>query len=198
MTEFSESTLVKIGGSLLEWPEFPVRLSQFLDGIPSPILIVGGGKTTDVVRRWDELYQLGEEASHCLAISSLDLTARLLFQLLPNSQLCDSSISCLNLLNYKKIPIILPGQWIATLEPDSTTVLPHHWQTTSDSIALWLSAELRISRLILLKSVDLPEIWDWNEIAELELIDAEFPRLLKRLNFNPSISWENLRSYDQS
>ena len=194
MTAFSESTLVKIGGSLLEWPELPARLSRFLDGIHSPILIAGGGKSTDLVRRWDDLYQLGEETSHHLAMSSLDLTPRLLSQILPQSQLCDSSSSYICLFNHKTIPIALPGQWIETLEPKSTSSLPHHWETTSDSIALWLSAELKIPQLILLKSVDLPANRDWQEISEQGMIDAEFPRLLKRLNFRPNISWKNLRS----
>ncbi len=185
---------MKVGGSLLKWNQLPRRLTRFLETIESPILLTGGGTATDVVRHWDDVHQLGEEASHALAIASVDLTARLLAQLLPQSQICTTPQSCVTLLEKKRLPILMPGDLLEELEPQSISKLPHHWETTSDSIALWLSSELGISNLILLKSVDVPEEMSWEQLSEHGIVDAEFPRLWNRLEFKPSIHCCNLRS----
>ena len=52
----------KIGGSLLLLHDLAARLLKLLSRSPHcrSLLIVGGGATTDVVRRWDTIHQLGD------------------------------------------------------------------------------------------------------------------------------------------
>ena len=76
--------VLKIGGSLLDLPDLPRRLSEWLrqSRIARPLVIVGGGAAADAVRSWDRTYQLGEERAHQLAVESMGLTRLLLQELL--------------------------------------------------------------------------------------------------------------------
>ncbi len=78
-------TLYKIGGSLLDLPDLAQRMQQLLSLRTKtvPLILVGGGPTADVVRRWDRIHQLGEQRAHWLAIHSLSLNEALLAELLP-------------------------------------------------------------------------------------------------------------------
>ena len=54
---------------------------------PSSIVIVGGGAAADVVREWERVHGLGDEAAHQLALQAMTFTARLACRLLPGSRL---------------------------------------------------------------------------------------------------------------
>ena len=79
--------VVKLGGSLLDWPEWPARLLAFLATRPGrrAVLVVGGGRFADALRELDRLHALGEERSHVLALHALDLTAEVAAALLPGA-----------------------------------------------------------------------------------------------------------------
>lgn len=223
-----EFVLYKVGGSLLNWAEFPGCLRAVLQrqvdeqSAERPVLLVGGGTAADVVRSWDRCFQLGEEAAHQLALTSMELTARLVSELLPETELWlppgewimqpqsstssakgEETLQSRPLLqppqlpgDFGRTPVLLAHAWIAALEPQAAVPLPHHWGCTSDSIALWLAWQLGISRLILVKSVSMPasqQLADW---ADAGLIDTEFPRLhaaISRLGLPPAVEWINLR-----
>ncbi|MBL4885919.1 MAG: hypothetical protein JKY95_15480 [Planctomycetaceae bacterium] len=189
--------LCKVGGSLLGWAGFPSRLQQFLDQLDAPaLLLMGGGGCADVVRQWDQVYNLGEEKSHQLAIESLSLTARLLVGLLPDAVLVCNQKQLDSAMSQKQVCVLDPKSWIDWFEPGSEIELPHHWDITSDSIALWLAAELGIDRLTLVKSVDLPPETDWKSASMSGLVDAGFPAMLQQLTdqgCSISCRWVNLR-----
>jgi aspartokinase-like uncharacterized kinase len=76
--------VIKVGGSLLDWPGLPARLAEVLAGqTRRVVLIVGGGRAVDWVRDLDRWHGLGEERAHALALRALDLTAHLLAALVP-------------------------------------------------------------------------------------------------------------------
>ena len=53
--------VIKLGGSLLGWPEWPARLHSWLTAqTPAAnVLVVGGGALADVVREWDRVRLVG-------------------------------------------------------------------------------------------------------------------------------------------
>src|SRR5271165_5143987 len=85
--------VIKVGGSLLDWPELPGRLAAFLarcrDEDPAGggtfLLMAGGGPAADLIRTMDRIHGLGDARAHWLAIRAMDLTAQLLSALLPGA-----------------------------------------------------------------------------------------------------------------
>ena len=77
-------TVVKVGGSLFDWPEFPRRLTAFLQMIEADpsrdriILIAGGGSAAELIRELDDLHGLGDETAHRLALQAMELSAHIL------------------------------------------------------------------------------------------------------------------------
>jgi hypothetical protein len=53
--------------------------------------------------------------------------------------------------------------------------LPHSWAVTSDSIAARAAVVFNASRLILLKSIDVPPGTSWLEAAANGWVDTHFP-----------------------
>ena len=170
--------VLKLGGSLLDWPDWPGRLTSFLAGLPDfqPVLIVGGGRFADVLRDLDRLHNLGETQSHALALRVLDTTAHLAATLLPGSIVVDNLAQIASIHDQGKLPILAPRRFLDRDDHESPDPLPHAWTTTTDSIAARLARHLRAA-LILLKSVPRPPgVTDWPTLARLGLVDPEFPR----------------------
>ena len=80
----SSLTVIKVGGSLFDWPELPRRMTDFLDARKAVdrdermVLIAGGGPAADVVRALDRIHGLGDQTAHRLALHAMDLTAIIL------------------------------------------------------------------------------------------------------------------------
>ncbi|MBN9120193.1 MAG: hypothetical protein J0I06_13690, partial [Planctomycetes bacterium] len=72
--------VVKVGGSLFDHPKLGPGLRRYVESFaPAEVLLVaGGGPAADAVREWDRVHELGEEASHWLALQALDVTRALL------------------------------------------------------------------------------------------------------------------------
>ena len=166
--------VVKIGGSLFDWPSLRPALRKWIATFKSEslLLIAGGGHSADAVRMYDQIHQLGEEASHWLALHSMAVTAEILKRFvfdLPRVTVLDALAFCEN-------------------EHD----LPHSWNVTSDSIAAKVAEVRHAKRLILLKSVDMPPEKTWNELAEMDIVDHYFPTIAS--HFTGQIELVNLRS----
>ena len=69
------TSVVKVGGSLFDWTEFPCRMSAFLRTLAADrtaeriILIAGGGPAADVIREIDRIHELGDQTAHRLAFT---------------------------------------------------------------------------------------------------------------------------------
>ena len=59
-----------------------------------------------------------------------------------------------------------------------TTALPHTWAVTTDSIAARAAVVSRASRLILLKSIDIPDGTPWPVAAANRWVDGHFPAVV--------------------
>lgn len=182
----SRITVLKVGGSLLDMPDLRDRLAECIAKIHSDrtILFPGGGSTANVVRDLDRTHQLGEEASHWLAIWSLSLNAQFL-SLLLDAPVVEDVIASLPL------GIVDPLPW-AMLDENDPDHCPHHWDVTSDSLALRFAQSVRAHRLFLLKSVSLPDDMTWKDAAAQGFVDPFFPTLASRTP-HLDIRWINLR-----
>ena len=125
--------VVKIGGSLLDSVE---AVLQELKTTPVPVLLIpGGGIFANKIRT----KKLNDEDAHWATIQAMNQYGKFL------------STYGLKTTEYLTLPknglqILLPERIVREHDP-----LPHSWDVTSDSIALWVAQQLN-SRLFLIKS----------------------------------------------
>jgi aspartokinase-like uncharacterized kinase len=176
-------TVVKVGGSLLDWPELPRRLAEDLARRQGPfVLIAGGGPAVDFVRTLDRIHGLGEERSHWLALRALDFTAYVLAGMVPDARV----IVGLAEANSAGRTVVLAPRCL--LETDE--MVPHSWHATSDSIAAVVAARLGARELVLLKSAPVPPGLNCGDAARLGRVDPLFPELAHGLS---RVVYRNLR-----
>jgi 5-(aminomethyl)-3-furanmethanol phosphate kinase len=163
--------VVKVGGSLFDWPELSSRLQNFLAGLKGSnvLLIPGGGPTADVIRQFDQCHHLGEETSHWLALHALVLNARFLQKILPSTQIVEGLNAARSCWRRGTMPI-LDMYRFARGDESRPDHLPHSWQVTSDSLAARVAVVAQATKLILLKSTDAPSD-DWAVAARLGYVD---------------------------
>ena len=189
-------TVFKLGGSLLDLPDLAVRLQNAFSklGNDRPLVISGGGDAADIVRRWHRTFGLDEERSHWLALDAIRLNQQLLLELIPKLELVPTRQAAQVALSHDRIPLLDLAEFLRTEEAlvEPTERLPHCWDVTSDSLAAWVAARWPADRLILLKSVDLPDAQtdDSKQLASAGLVDSFFPQLTNSI---PTIEWINLR-----
>lgn len=170
--------VVKVGGSLLDWPELPVRLSSYLGTrhAEQVVLVVGGGRFADVLRDLDARQTLGEERSHRLALRVLDVTAHALAALLPGSEVIEELADLPASWSLGRWPILAPRRFL-DLDERSPDPLPHAWTTTTDAISARLAVRLDARELVRSRAcrcprgaiVSRPHGSDWSTRSFLEL-----------------------------
>lgn len=184
--------IIKVGGSLLDWPALPRRLAEDLDqrgGVAArPILVCGGGAAADAVRAWDRVHSLGEAVAHRLAVRSLDLTAHLLATIAPDLVVIERVEEAVAVWKTGRVPVLRPRTFLEELECAGPR--PQCWDITSDTIAAWVADRFAAPDLVLLKSAPLPRGADLETAARLGRVDPAFPSAARRL---PRVLYHNLR-----
>jgi 5-(aminomethyl)-3-furanmethanol phosphate kinase len=180
--------VVKVGGSLFDLPDLGPRLRAWLKWLHGAevLLVPGGGPTADVVRAFDRGHALGEEAAHWLALRALTLNAHFLQAVLPEAAI---------------VPQPHGGGLLAILDPylfvcadeGKAGCLPHCWEVTSDAVAARAAVVVRARRLVLLKSVTIPEGMAWDEAGRCGLVDSWFARVLEQAPVPLTVSAVNIR-----
>lgn len=192
--------VVKVGGSLLDWSGLREAIGSFLDEMGreySHVLIVtGGGELAEAIRHADQTHQLGEAASHQLAIEAMQLSASLLASILaPRAALVRTREELLSWQTSERatgasIKILQPLEFLTNVEPHLPgNKLFASWDVTSDTIAARVAEVLQADELVLLKSIDGPS-GSALELAQAGIVDSCFPQ------YAAGIRWRivNLRS----
>jgi hypothetical protein len=188
--------VLKVGGSLLDWPELPARLPGWLEARRSShpderfVLIAGGGPAADLVRVLDGVHDLGDATAHELAIQALSFTARILVALLLGATLVDRLETLGSVWSDGGLPVLIPGAVLAEIEQPGQECLPPSWDVTSDSIAARIAVHLDADRLILLKSASLPAGTRRAEASLRGWVDPMFPHVARGLR---CVEYLNLR-----
>lgn len=182
-------TVVKVGGSLFDLPDLGSRLRRWLErlDVAALLLVPGGGASVDVVRIWDRQHELGEELAHWLALRAVSVNARLLADLLPGAEIVEDVTASPAGMT------ILDAYSFARADEGRPGFLPHSWDVTSDALAARAAVVAGAQRLVLLKSVDIPEGMDWHQAGECGLVDRYFWRVLRGVAFR--VQAVNLRTW---
>jgi aspartokinase-like uncharacterized kinase len=186
-------TIVKVGGSLFDMPNLRDKLRAWLAQFgDNPVLLVpGGGSAADAIRFLDQTHQLGEEASHWLAIQAMSLNAHFLHALLPDTRLV-SALS--DLASTARGWFVLDALPFFRADEARSDHLPHGWNVTSDSLAVCVATILQAGELILLKSVD----WsgnDWVDASCNGIVDPYFPEAMRQTHPSLRVRIVNARTW---
>jgi aspartokinase-like uncharacterized kinase len=126
--------VVKLGGSL--YSRVPGLVPALSTSVRPLLIVPGGGPFANTVRQAG----LDDESAHWEAIAAMERYGRYVASHeLPVTEQLEVP---------DRTEIFLPGHILRERDP-----LPHSWDVTSDTIAAWVAAELRLD-LLLLKSVD--------------------------------------------
>ena len=169
--------VVKVGGSLYDHPRLREGLNEWLSARRSPVLLVpGGGAFADAVRALDRCHQLGDGPSHWIALQATSAAAGFLRAIVPEA-----------------VPVKHPGAsfHLGVLDPAEfcqfdrgyTGSLPESWDVGTDCVAARAATVFRADRLILLKSIAIPEM-PWAAAAEQGFVDRYFPTAIGRPRFD--------------
>jgi len=124
----------KIGGKILENSKnLECTISQlkklYEDNTLQKIIIIpGGGSYANFIRSLDKKLVLGDDLAHWMAIFSMDYNGK-----------------DLKLL----FPIFLPYNYLKKKDE-----LPHSWDVTSDSIAIYIANKLNLNECYLIKDIE--------------------------------------------
>ncbi len=148
-----KEAVFKIGGKILENSNnikstFSQLAQLFEKEILQKIMVIpGGGSLANFVRNLDDALQIGDDLAHWSAIYSMNYNGIMLNRRYPNLE----SIEKLKTFQDAKqmFCIFLPYSF---LREDDT--LPHNWEVTSDSIALYVANKLKLSQCFLIKNID--------------------------------------------
>ncbi|MFK7794218.1 MAG: uridylate kinase [Gammaproteobacteria bacterium] len=162
--------IVKIGGSLYA----SSYLKQWCDRLASthqqPIVIVpGGGPFADQVREVDHKWELSDTLAHEMAVMGMQQYGCLLTHI-------NQELKVIETIN--SISDIGAMVWLPYNDVVAECDYPKNWQTTSDSLALWLACKISANHLCLIKSAEIDDK-STDELINSNLVDDYFPIAIK-------------------
>jgi len=166
--------IVKLGGSLYNTKELKSWLTTLAKAAKQQAIIIvpGGGPFADQVRSAQQLHQFDDQHAHHMALLAMAQFALLISALEPQCQLYYYDKT--NKPSTPSLSVWLPEKSILAYSEIS-----QDWSVTSDSLALWLSQQLKAERLTLVKrSPQKSQL-----IAELikqQILDAGFEQFYRQ------------------
>jgi aspartokinase-like uncharacterized kinase len=158
--------LVKIGGSLYA----SAYLKQWCDQLASVhqqkiVIVPGGGPFADQVRDADKQWKLSAAVAHSMAVMGMQQFGLLISSINENIYLLET----VNAITNKN-----PAVWLPYQDVLNDCNYPKNWQTTSDSLALWLANKLSAHHICFIKSAEINN-QTTEQIISSDLVDDYFP-----------------------
>jgi aspartokinase-like uncharacterized kinase len=166
-------TVIKLGGSFARHARLNDIVRALEKGVGRAVIVPGGGAFADTVRREQKRIGFDDPAAHRMALLAMATFGIALASLSPLLQTAAEPAEIKRALHAGLAPVWLPLDLLEG-RPD----VPECWDMTSDSLALWLSSQLKAERLIVLKRGRLPASTAIADLVSAGLVDPLAPRLL--------------------
>jgi len=173
--------VIKLGGSLLSSGSLQEWLSIIVEhGAGKLVIVPGGGIFADQVREAQQKWKFDDKAAHQMALLAMEQYAYLLKSYAQNLGLVDSIEGVEKAISQNQVPVWLPFKMINACQDVSA-----NWNITSDSLSLWLAAQLNAEHTMLVKSLSSKNL-NARQLSESEMVDKDFPEFVKK---SQSLVW---------
>ena len=171
--------VVKIGGSLSHEPMLRQWLTELCEVGGGRIVIVpGGGDFADKVRQYQSEWRFDDLAAHNMCLLAMTQYAILMQGISPELVLASSEAKIRRALRDGHVAV-----WVPTALMRDTPDAMSNWDTTSDSLAAWLSTMLNAERLIVVKSCPISENDRLDTLAAAGVVDRRFVDYVNEANY---------------
>ena len=166
----------KIGGKILEdYKNLECTISQLKklyddNTLQKIVIIPGGGSYANFIRGIDKKLVLGDDLAHWMAIFSMDYNGKELNRIFPEIECFDDFKN--TQLAKRIFCIFLPYSYLRKKDE-----LPHSWDVTSDSIAIYIANKLNLNDCYLIK--DIEGIYNKNNEVIKEISTIQYRELKK-------------------
>ena len=156
--------VVKMGGSLYSSPHLQEWINELAAISQQTIVIVpGGGPFAEQVRDADAKWGLADDVAHHMAVLGMQQFGYMLTSLNANIASIESFRDVVGKGTYV---------WLPSKDVNTECHYPEDWQTTSDSLAIWLACQLSAQHLCLVKSADIKKTTE--QLVNSDLVDDYF------------------------
>lgn len=186
-----EIEVIKLGGSLLEYPDLFPKLKSFLHslGAGTFVIVTGGGKlvrnlelnnscTTSSLEHWESIQIMTKNARWLSRFVPSTIMTGIAPPETSGSHILDAYSFCRS-----------------DMDNNNQFRLPENRGTRSDSIALRYAIASNARNLWLIKSCDKANDTDWNHAADLGLVDSYFPSMIMKKPNRLGVKWVNLLTW---
>lgn len=171
--------VVKIGGSLSHDPSLREWLTQLWEvGGGRVVIVPGGGDFADTVRQYQNEWRFGDLAAHNMCLLAMAQYAILMQGVLPELVLASNENRIRRALRDGRVAVWVPTDLMRDT-PDEMT----NWNTTSDSLAAWLSTTLNAERLMVVKSCAVEVGTPLETLTGKGIVDAGFAKYVRDANY---------------
>jgi aspartokinase-like uncharacterized kinase len=167
-------TIVKLGGSHALEPHLKDWLAALATCGGRAIVVPGGGPFADKVREMQVSMGFDDRVAHHLALLAMEQFGAAIRGLESRLVHAASLTAIEQALARARVPVWMPVKM--TL---AASDVPPSWEMTSDSLAAWLAARVRATRVMLVKhGARCGERFDLDELAARNIVDPLFGRYL--------------------
>ncbi|MFL9961845.1 aspartate kinase [Paraburkholderia sediminicola] len=171
--------VVKIGGSLSHDPTLRHWLTELCEvGGGRVVIVPGGGDFADKVRQYQSEWRFDDLAAHNMCLLAMTQYALLMQGVLPELVLASSEAKIRRTLRDGHVAV-----WVPTALMRDTPDAMSNWDTTSDSLAAWLSTMLNAERLVVVKSCPIAADDPLDTLAAAGVVDRRFVDYVHDANY---------------
>jgi 5-(aminomethyl)-3-furanmethanol phosphate kinase len=167
--------VLKLGGSLASAPVLDQWLALLDRHGGRAVVVPGGGPFANLVRDAQRVIGYDNATAHEMALLAMEQYALVLANRARTLRPVATKSALRATLRAGATPVWLPSRMLAARDDAG-----RDWDTTSDSLAAWLAAEIGAALLVLVKRRTLPMPPTARALARNGVVDAAFPAALAR------------------